>query len=113
MNSKSINGKTVSIGGQAFKIIVKDKLDQDNWGQTIPGESRILLKGTLDEFPFIETFWHELIHCIFYNIGRRKEARDEGFCDTLGRAIWCLFKDNPWLFDLTKGKATRAKKNRS
>ena len=104
MTRKDIDGKKLTIGRREYTINIKESLQDNDWGQARHANSEILVRGDLDESSFMETIWHEIVHCMLDATGRIEEKKNEGLCDILGKMIWWLFQDNPWLVELAKKK---------
>ena len=76
----------IQVGGQDYNVKVGDKYQypalRDDQGLFNPGEGQILIDARAPMSAQQNTFIHELVHCILYNMGQYDLERDETFVNT-------------------------------
>lgn len=87
----------VNIGSVQYDLKMKDKIFED--GQRFRGtleECKWLIEIS-KEFPKQareQTFWHEVVHGILYEIGEQELNADEGFVDAFAKQLYMFNKNN-------------------
>lgn len=86
---KSIFPKKVQVGGQEIRIIEENMCKNGNsLGKSIPASGLIKIYSTYgsglkqSDSSKINTFYHELTHCILDTMGEYKLSRNEKFVTT-------------------------------
>ena len=74
----------ISVGGQELEINFKDRLESDKLGECCVAEARIDIAKTFNgrEQSFtiqVNTFYHELVHCILDTMGENDLSGNEKF----------------------------------
>lgn len=78
------------IGALAYKVQIKKKINRSGhcWGRSYLGPRVIVLathgsKGALTKSEMVATFWHEVMHCMLFQMGHAL-WKDEAFVDAVG-----------------------------
>ncbi len=85
--------KSFQLLGHTYKVKVVSKVDKgdDSWGQLDPHKKVLKLRNfyldEADKEVFIETFFHELIHAILFELEYNKESNNEEFVERVGRGL--------------------------
>ncbi len=88
------------IDGVPWTIETCDTLPEDESGETMKRQARVLLADDLQKELMESTFWHELVHAIFttrdfkLTPGANPDDLEEQVATMLGPALYSLFKDN-------------------
>jgi hypothetical protein len=61
-----------------------DVLNEDELGKCCPFDSRIYIRPGLDAMVELQTFYHELMHVLFFTLGRKRLNKDEYLIDAMG-----------------------------
>ena len=74
----------LNVGGQTISINIKDRLEDDKLGTCCVAEARIDIAKTFNgrEQAFttqLNTFYHELVHCILDTMGENDLSGNEKF----------------------------------
>ena len=93
----------VKVGGLDYEVEILDRIrdSQSPVGRCSPMDGSIeILLGENEDF-MCQTFLHELVHAIHYQMGYSGDQiyEDEHYVDGLANALYSLIKDNPGLFD--------------
>lgn len=67
------------------------------WGQVDHVEAKILVAAKNAAVQKRQTVWHEIVHLILFQAGRRKDSRKERLVDSLAYGLMQVVEDNPWL----------------
>ena len=92
----------VKVGGLEYDVEVLDRIrdSQSPVGRCSPMDGSIeVFLGDNDDF-MCQTFMHELVHALHYQMGYSGDQifEDEHYVDGLANALYSLIKDNPGLF---------------
>lgn len=76
--------KRFNVGGQTININIKDRLESDKLGECCVAEARIDIAKTFNgreqAYPSqLNTFYHELTHCILDTMGENELSGNEKF----------------------------------
>ena len=76
--------KSLNVGGQTININIKDRLESDKLGECCVAEARIDIAKTFNgreqAYPSqLNTFCHELTHCILETMGEFELSGNEKF----------------------------------
>lgn len=92
---------TVRIGPYDFTVIKDGPLvsqSKGRWGECSTVEQRLSIQA---EMPTpqkaVDTFFHEVMHAVFWAYNVADEDKEERIVGTLGTALTALHRDNPWL----------------
>lgn len=74
----------LNVGGQTISVNIKDRLESDKLGECCVAEARIDIAKTFNgrEQAFttqLNTFYHELVHCILDTMGENDLSGNEKF----------------------------------
>ena len=74
----------LNVGGQKISVNIKDRLESDKLGECCVAEARIDIAKTFNgrEQAFttqLNTFYHELVHCILDTMGENDLSGNEKF----------------------------------
>ena len=74
----------LNVGGQTISVNIKDRLEDDKLGACCVAEARIDIAKTFNgrEQAFtiqLNTFYHELVHCILDTMGENELSGNEKF----------------------------------
>jgi len=69
------------------------------WGRVNHVEAKILVAAENAAGQKRQTVWHEIVHLILFQAGRRKDSRREMLVDSLAYGLMQVVEDNPWLAD--------------
>lgn len=93
--------KSMRVGGHLWLIKTMTNAHaagEQTFGKCAVVEQTIYLQ---EEFPstekLVDTFWHEVLHAIYYVWNMRDEDKEERLVGTLASAILALYTQNPWL----------------
>ena len=86
---------SVKVGSLTYAVKVVTRLDEDKgrWGEADHRACEIRICEGLSERRALETFAHELLHCIAEERGIRLKEHD---CDQLAAGIAAVAVDNGW-----------------
>lgn len=103
----------IKLGGYKFKV-VREELEEDEKTHTMgifdAFSNTIYISNKItDEKIFYQTLLHELIHAMFYTIGRTKLMLDENLVHCVTDKILDLFQNNPKLREKLFGGERNAK----
>lgn len=103
----------IKLGGYKFKVI-RGELEEDEKTHTLgifdAVSNTIYISNKItDEKIFYHTLLHELVHAIFYTIGRTKLMLDENLVHCVTDKILDLFQNNPKLREKLFGGDRNAK----
>ena len=76
--------KRFNVGGQTINVNIKDRIESDKLGECCVAEARIDIAKTFNgrEQAYtsqLNTFYHELAHCILDTMGEDELSRNEKF----------------------------------
>lgn len=76
--------RCLNVGGQTISVNIKDRLESDKLGECCVAEARIDIAKTFNgrEQAFttqLNTFYHELVHCILDTMGENDLSGNEKF----------------------------------
>ena len=76
--------KSLNVGGQTISVNIKDRLESDKLGECCVAEARIDIANTFNgreqAYPSqLNTFYHELTHCILDTMGENELSGNEKF----------------------------------
>lgn len=92
--------RTIKVGIREYKITQDSKyINPDLWGEVDYLKRTIYLKPDQLEEEKPITLIHEILHTVFYAIGRHKLKADEGLIDALSVLFYQIVKDNPGFMD--------------
>lgn len=89
----------VKVGGTEYRIELAEPRDEDNVGEARFREALILVHPDLAEDVLRTTFWHELLHAMYYDAGLDTidQPTEEQVVDLLAQRLVALVDDNPGL----------------
>jgi len=67
------------------------------WGKVDHVGSRVLVRAENAVQQKRHTLWHEIVHLVLMQAGRRKDSRKERLVDVLAYSLMQVVEDNPWL----------------
>lgn len=80
--------KKFNIFGETYTVKQLVKIDKDNsWGEHDPVKNTIKILKSLNEQQKEQTFYHEVLHVILYNLGYEELDNDEIFIDRISKAL--------------------------
>lgn len=73
-----------NVGGQTMNVSIKDRLESDKLGECCVAEARIDIAKTFNgreqvNAAQVNTFYHELVHCILDTMGENDLSGNEKF----------------------------------
>ena len=76
--------KSLNVGGQTISVNIKDRLESDKLGECCVAEARIDIAKTFNgreqaNPSQLNTFYHELVHCILDTMGENDLRGNEKF----------------------------------
>ena len=92
--------KKVKIGAHDYKIIFRDDLDDENFGVCRPKKLTIFIDEDAAQTQQEETFFHEVLHAIYSQVGLAKQwdpEKEEKEVQVLGHAFYQFLKENDML----------------
>ena len=87
----------VKVGAHSYNIVFRDDLDDDNFGTCRPKKLRIFIDETAEKTQQEETFFHEVMHAIFHQVGMSTPwdmDKEERRVQALGHSIYQVLKEN-------------------
>lgn len=80
--------KKFTIFSHSYKVKQIKKIDKhDSWGEHDPTKQTIKIKSTLNQEQKEQTFYHELMHCIFFHLSYPELDCNEALVDQIGKAL--------------------------
>lgn len=93
----------VQIGGAIYDVVITDKIRDSQMpvGRTCATDGVIELSLTESADFMYQTFLHELIHALHYDMGYNGDPaiEDEHYVDGMANALYALLRNNPHIFD--------------
>ena len=83
----------LKIGPFRYKVVRKDNMS--DWGEANHGKTQITINKELHAQQFKETLWHEVLHTLLLQLGKKDLSRDEELVDGLAHSVMAFLKDNP------------------
>lgn len=79
----------LNIGGQLINVEIVDRCEGDVLGLCNTAQGKILIANTFDgitqsETSKINTYWHEVVHCILDTMGEKELSENEKFVNCFG-----------------------------
>jgi len=92
--------KTVKIGPIAYALV--EVGDLHSGGVELDGQvrhclSEIRIERDQEEQSKTQTLWHEIVHIILNQAGRREDSKNEDLVEALAYGLMGVIQDNPWL----------------
>jgi len=85
--------KQFSLFGETYKVKKLLKIDkEDSWGEFDPVKNIIKIKKNLNIEQQEQVYLHELMHCVFTNLGYDNLSDDEILVDTIAKALHQVLK---------------------
>lgn len=72
--------KSFTLGAVEWKVTEQEHLPSA-MGATYSQEAKVALLSSLNPLIKEQTFYHELVHCILYMMGKPTDQHDEAFVD--------------------------------
>jgi hypothetical protein len=80
--------KEFKIFGETYKVKQLAKIDKlGSWGEHNPNKNVIKILKSLNDEQKQQTFYHEILHVILYNLKYDELNEDEVFIDRLSKAL--------------------------
>lgn len=85
--------KKFNLFGETYNVKYLVKIDKENSvGEYDPVKNTIKIKKGLLPEQEVQTFLHEIVHCILDNLGYKNLHEDEVFVDTFAKALHQVLK---------------------
>lgn len=90
--------KSFELAGQQYTVAIEPNLHTGNLaGQIIYKEGRILISDDIKNHDYrAVTFFHELMHAIFFALGKDDLRADEELIDAMASLMWQFVKTSKY-----------------
>lgn len=107
MELKELDDKKIKIANKIYKIKLKKKIKNGHYlGHTHHHKLKISICTNQSKEDIIDTFLHEVLHCIWYTQGiinvTDSSNLEEFIVNSTSVNLMSIFQDNPWILDLLK-----------
>lgn len=89
--------ETIKIGAHTYAISFRDDMDDTNFGVCRPNKLKIFIDGTVPQSQQEETFFHEVLHAIFSQIGLSMPddmKEEERQVQSIAHSFYQVLKEN-------------------